>query len=80
MGVVDNIDKLVVDLSPLAATVNCIIEVLDALFDIPLEHVIHVNLGFTSLNDLVADLIEQSRNALIGAVKLAVVPNHSHSL
>ena len=49
---------LIVDLSPLASTRNGILEILNALLHIAIEHVVHVDLFLASFDDFVADLMQ----------------------
>jgi hypothetical protein len=49
---------------PLLAAVNALIEVRDAFLYITIEHIIFVNLGSASSDDLVRDLGEKSLHSL----------------
>mmetsp|Transcript_20727 Transcript_20727/g.31791 ORF Transcript_20727/g.31791 Transcript_20727/m.31791 type:complete len:265 (-) Transcript_20727:1168-1962(-) len=66
------------DSLPLTAAVDALLEVSHALLDVALEHVVLVDLGAASLDDLVADLGEQPLHALGGVVVLAQFPDDSH--
>jgi len=52
----DHLLALETDGFPLSAAINALLEIRHAFFNISLKHVILIDLGSASLNDLVADL------------------------
>lgn len=66
------------DFSVLVAALNAFIEVCDALFDISTKHVLCINLVTAALDDLVADLGQQTLHLLVSVVESRTLPNHTH--
>lgn len=65
------------DLSPLLAAVNALIQVPHALLHIVAKHVFLVDLGAASLDDLVADLGQETLHSLLGGVVSTQFPDDS---
>ena len=76
----DQLLGLLVDLLPLLAAVDGLFQVLHALLDVPLQHVLDVDLLLAPLDDLVADLVEQPLDPLVGVVVLGLLPDHPDSV
>ncbi len=57
---VDDLNNSVVNFSPLFPALNGVIKVLHAVLNITIEHVIDVDFGLASLNDLVGNFAEQA--------------------
>lgn len=50
---------LIVDLPPLASAGNRVLQVLNALLHIAIQHIVHVDLLLASFNDFIADFVQQ---------------------
>ena len=80
LGGADYVGKLVIDLPPPLAAVDCVVKVLDALLHIAVEHVVDVYLGLAALDDLVGNLVEEVGDPVVGVVEARVVPDHANPL
>lgn len=68
------------DFLPLLAAVDALLEVSHALLDIAVEHVLLADPCTTSLDDLVADLGQETFHALGGVVILTQLPDDSDAV
>jgi hypothetical protein len=68
------------DVLPLLAACDALVKVAHALLDITFEHVILVDLGAASLDDLVGDLGEKTLHALLGVVVLGELPDDTDAV
>jgi hypothetical protein len=76
---VDDVGEAIIDLSPSFSALDGVVEILDALFNVSVEHVVDVDLGLAALDYLVRDLVQQVRDAVVGVVELRMVPDHPHA-
>jgi len=67
------------DCFPLVATIDALIKVAHALFNIPTEHVFLVNLFAASGVDLIADLSQKTFHAVSCSVFVTQLPDDSHA-
>jgi hypothetical protein len=68
------------DSLPLSATVDTLFKISHALFDITLEHIILVDSGSASLDDLVTDLGKKTLHSLRSVVIFTEFPNDSDAV
>lgn len=62
----------------LFATLDTLVEVFNAFFDVSAKHVIYVDLFAAAVDDLVADLGEQTLEAIRSTVILRELPDDSN--
>jgi hypothetical protein len=70
----------VVDLSPLFAALDAVLQVTYALLHIPIKHVLDIDLALAPLYYFIAYLLKQTLNPVFGTVVLALFPDHTHSV
>jgi hypothetical protein len=59
---------LATNVNPLTAAVHGLIEILNALLNVTVKHIIDVNLGLAPIDDLVTDLDKQTLHAFFSVV------------
>lgn len=76
---INDFNELIINLSPFFSAFDGIIKVFNAFLNISVKHIINIDIGLTSLNDLVRDFIKKSWNSFIWLVELGMMPDHSYS-
>jgi hypothetical protein len=60
---VDNFNDSVINLSPPFSALNGVVEILHAILNISIEHIIDVDFCLASLDDLVGNFAQKARNS-----------------
>jgi len=65
---------------PLSAAINTLLKICHAFLDVANKHVVLVDLGSASLDDLVADLCKKTLHSFWSIIKLTQFPNDSDAV